>query len=312
MIIKSSAASLVKARAHFGPMAGQSPEHRAVPRSEISPLFATLVPCGGTAYHRGMLRSVCVHWLPVMFSPEDLRGGVAVVIDVLRASTTIVQALAAGAEAVIPCGEVAEAQDIAANLSAGSCLLGGERRGVKIDRFDLGNSPLEYTPEKVAGRTIVFTTTNGTRALKRCLAAEQIVIGSFANLDAVAKAVDQTGRPIHLVCAGTDGELSAEDVLCAGAFVAALRKPRGGEILTENDANRIAFELYFSRAHHDDVLLLQAIRESAGGRNLVDLGYDADIQWAARRNRFQIVPEYHPATGRIVVPGSSGNSSEVM
>ena len=246
-----------------------------------------------------------------MFSPEDLRGGVAVVIDVLRASTTIVQALAAGAEAVIPCGEVAEAQAITANLSAGSYLLGGERGGVRIEGFDLGNSPLEYTPEKVAGRTIVFTTTNGTRALKRCLSAEQIVIGSFANLEAVAKAVDQTGRPIHLVCAGTDGELSAEDVLCAGALVAGLEKFRGREILSENDACRLAYELYVSHSH-DETLLRDALRESAGGRNLTALGYQADIEWAARRNRHPIVPEYNPATGRIVLPGLSGISSEVL
>ncbi len=167
-------------------------------------------------YYRGMPQSVFVHWLPTLFVPEDLRGGVAVVIDVLRASTTMSQALFAEANAVIPCGEVAEAQERAANLPGGSFLLGGERGGVKIPGFDLGNSPAEYTPERVAGRTIVFSTTNGTRALKRCEQADQILIGCFANLDAVAKAVGKTGLPAHLVCAGTDGVLSAEDVLCAG------------------------------------------------------------------------------------------------
>jgi 2-phosphosulfolactate phosphatase len=247
-----------------------------------------------------MSRSVFVHWLPTMFSPEDLRGGFAVVIDVLRASTTLAQALSAGAEAVFPCGEVAEAQAIAANLPAGSFLLGGERSGVRIAGFDLGNSPLEYAPEIVQHKTIVFTTTNGTKALNRCRLAERIVIGCFANLAAVAQAVGGAKLPVHLVCAGTEGEMSAEDVLCAGALVSELQMLWGRKILTENDANRLAFELYFPRSR-DESLLLAALRESRGGRNLLALGYDADIEWAAKRNRFNVVPAYHLDTGRIEV-----------
>lgn len=235
-----------------------------------------------------------------MFAPEDLRGGVAVVIDVLRASTTMAQALFAGAKAVIPLGEVAEAQERAADLPGGSFLLGGERGGVLIPGFDLGNSPAEYTPERVADRTLVFTTTNGTRALKRCEKADQILVGSFANLDAVAKAVAKTGLPVHLVCAGTDGKLSAEDVLCAGALLADLVVLRGRRFLTENDANRMAFELYLAHSH-DEAHLVEALRESAGGRNLIELGYDSDIAWAAKRNRFNVVPAYDRGTGRIEV-----------
>jgi 2-phosphosulfolactate phosphatase len=247
-----------------------------------------------------MSRSVSVHWLPGLFSPEELRGGIAVVIDVLRASSTIAQALFAGANAVIACGEVAEAKDIAANLPAGSCLLGGERAGVKIAGFDLGNSPSEYTPEIVQGKTMVFTTTNGTKALHRCQLAERTVIGCFANLDAVAHAVGSSGLPVHLVCAGTDGEMSAEDVLCAGAMVSDLLMFNGRSIISQHDANRLAYELYNSR-EHNEAQLFQALRESEGGRNLISLGYDADIEWAARRNRFNIVPEYNPATGRIEI-----------
>ena len=235
-----------------------------------------------------------------MFSPEDLRGGVAVVIDVLRASTTIAQALAAGADAVIPCGEITEAKHWAANLPPGSYLLGGERGGVKIEDFDLGNSPLEYTPENVSGRTILFTTTNGTKALKQCEHAEQIVIGSFANLDAVAKKVGKAFRPVHLVCAGTEGAVSAEDVLCAGGLISDLQILRGRKILTQNDANRLAFELYAAHSQ-SEAAFLEALRESAGGRNLLALGYEADVKWAARRNRFHLVPEYNRETGRIEI-----------
>ncbi len=258
----------------------------------------TLVGSRWEFYHRGMNRSVTVHWLPTMFSLEDLRGGVAVVIDVLRASTTIAQALAAGAEAVMPFGEVADAKAYAANLPPGSFLLGGERGGVRIEGFDLGNSPLEYTPDMVSGRTVLFTTTNGTKALKQCELAERIVIGSFANMDAIAKEVGETSLPVHLVCAGTEGAMSAEDVLCAGGLISDLQRLRGRKILTDNDANRLAFELYVSHSE-SEASFLEALRESAGGRNLGALGYEADIKWAAKRNRFQIVPEYNRETGRI-------------
>lgn len=250
-----------------------------------------------------MSPSVSVHLLPVLFSPEDLRGGIAVVIDVLRASTTITAALFAGAESVIPCGDIEEAKRAAANLPAGSSLLGGERGGVKIPDFDVGNSPREYTPEQTGGRTIVFTTTNGTRALKRCEQAERIVIGSFANLKAVVESIGQSSQPVHLVCAGTDGAVSADDVLCAGAMVAGLEPFFGPEVLKENDAGRIAFE-FFAGPSQSDEALLEALRESRGGRNLLDLGYDADIEWAAKRNRFDLVPEFDPKTGRITVAAS--------
>ncbi len=246
-----------------------------------------------------MSQSVFVHWLPVMFAPEELRGGIAVVIDVLRASTTITKALSAGACAVVPCASLEEAQTRAANLPFGSCLLGGERAGVKIAGFDLGNSPLEYTPDMVGDKTVVFTTTNGTKALKRCEFAERIVIGSFVNLAAVAKAVVESHLPVHLVCAGTDGEMSAEDILCAGGLVAELVPDRGEKILTQSDAVRLAYEIYL--ASSEEGPLLSAIRNSAGGRNLRKLDYDADIQFAANRNRFALVPEYHRDTEQITV-----------
>src|SRR5262245_9024917 len=112
-----------------------------------------------------MPRRVYVHLAPELFQSGDLHDGVAVVIDVLRASTTIVQALAAGALAVIPCSEVDEAERLAARFRPGTALLGGERKGVRIAGFDLGNSPGEYTPAVLRGKTLIFTTTNGTRAL---------------------------------------------------------------------------------------------------------------------------------------------------
>src|SRR5215471_1183217 len=110
-------------------------------------------------------REVRVHLLPDHARPEELHGGVAVVIDVLRATTTIIHALAAGCEAVRPCLEIDEAKKLADGMRAGRVLLAGERGGKPLPDFDLGNSPREFTPKLCRGTTLVFTTTNGTRAL---------------------------------------------------------------------------------------------------------------------------------------------------
>src|SRR5262245_1177144 len=119
--------------------------------------------------------------LHTLADPDQLAGGIAVMIDVLRASTTINQALAAGAKEVLPCLEIDDAQRLAAELPAGTYLLGGERRGGKIEGFDLGNSPSEYSPANVAGKSIVFTTTNGTRAIHTSRLAHAVLVGSFTN-----------------------------------------------------------------------------------------------------------------------------------
>jgi len=162
--------------------------------------------------------------------PEGaVAGGIAVVIDVLRASTTIITALANGAARVRPMADVAAARASAAALGPGT-VLGGERGGVRIDGFDLGNSPAEYARDRVAGRSLVITTTNGTAALAACRAAREIVVGAIVNRSAVVAAVRRLAAAaadcdaVHLVCAGTDGAVTAEDVLAAGAILdAALR-----------------------------------------------------------------------------------------
>src|SRR5258706_13920045 len=131
-------------------------------------------------------RQLDVYLLPALVEPAQLAGKTAVVIDVLRATTTIVHALAAGATQVIPCLEVDEARRIAAELGE-RAISGGERGGKQIPGFDLGNSPAEYSRERVAGKTVVFTTTNGTRAMLRCKAARRVLLGAFVNFSAVCR-----------------------------------------------------------------------------------------------------------------------------
>ena len=155
---------------------------------------------------------------------RDLRDTVCVVFDVLRATSTIVTALHNGAKAVIPVAEISEA--LAIRQKQPGVLLGGERDGVKIRAgqtggvdFDLGNSPREYTPEMVHGKTIVSTTTNGTRALRACAGAQTVLAASFLNLTVTAQFIRQLQpAQILLVCAGTRENMADEDVLAAGAL----------------------------------------------------------------------------------------------
>jgi 2-phosphosulfolactate phosphatase len=164
---------------------------------------------------------------------RDLRNTACVVFDVLRATSTFVTALHNGAKTVIPVAEISEA--LALRQKQPGVLLGGERDGVKIRAnqtgggdFDLGNSPREYTPEMVAGKTIVSTTTNGTRALRACAGAQTVLAASFLNLTATAQFIRklQPAR-ILLVCAGTRENMADEDVLAAGALCEILLRNSG-------------------------------------------------------------------------------------
>lgn len=231
-----------------------------------------------------------VHLLPTLLDDLPLAGTVAVVIDLLRASTTITTALAAGADGVVPCSTVDDALRSATQFAHGDVLLGGERQGMLIDGFDLDNSPSAYTPQRVGGKRIVFTTTNGTAAIASSAAAERILIGCFANFNAVVDLLIRDGRPVRLICAGTGGEVSAEDVVCAGAFAAALWKHHGHPPI-EHDQTLLALALWESVGKTADSFL-RALRNSRGGRNLQRLGFDADIVTASQWDTHSVVPEY--------------------
>ncbi|MFN0196176.1 MAG: 2-phosphosulfolactate phosphatase [Planctomycetaceae bacterium] len=246
-----------------------------------------------------MTISVHVHFTPASIEPEKLKDCTAVVIDVLRASTTIVHALAHGAQSVIPVLEIAQALHLASQSDRRSVLLGGERYGKLITGFDLDNSPLNYTPEIVRGKTVIFTTTNGTRALAKCASADIILIGAIVNLHAVALAALKTGRPLHLVCAGTEGEISAEDVLTAGAIASEIQQ-LSPSALQWNDSAMIARDYFIQRSATNDSLYA-AFCESRGGRNLLELGYECDIERSVTRDLFEVVPVFHPESGTLTL-----------
>jgi 2-phosphosulfolactate phosphatase len=276
----------------------------------------TLDALRSVSYHRCMTREIKVHLLPALFEPEELRGGIAVILDILRASTTIVHALANGASCVIPTLSVEEARETTRVLSSGkeranqsptdacsftdsSILLGGEREGILISGFHLDNNPFAYGADVVQGKTVVFTTTNGTKALHRAAIADRVLIGAFVNLQAVVDVLAKDTRPIHLVCAGTKGKITIEDSLAAGAIVDRLLQEFGrrDDDLPDDQA-QLALHRYLA-ASTSDAEFLRAMRNSYGGRNCRRLGFDDQLVRAASFDLFDLVPEYDAATGRI-------------
>ncbi|HWG44570.1 MAG TPA: 2-phosphosulfolactate phosphatase [Gemmataceae bacterium] len=229
-------------------------------------------------------RIVRVHLTPDRLTAEPLLNSVAVVIDVLRATTTIIHALAAGCDAVWPIAEVEEARGVADQMRAGHVLLGGERDGVPPAGFDLGNSPTEYTCARCKGTTLVLTTTNGTRALLRAAAAARTLVAGFVNYSAVCEQLAEDARPVDIVCAGFHGEVAMDDALLAGALVEFLCE-HGPVCL--NDAARLAWDCFENHGR----VLEGALEVSAGGAHLRSLGYDEDIRTAARVDQFALVPE---------------------
>lgn len=258
------------------------------------------------------MKSLKVHFLPSLTSPEELAGGAVVVIDVLRATTTIVHAVAADAREVIPCLEIDEARRAAAGYPPGQALLGGERGGLKIEGFDLGNSPEEYNRATVGGKAVVLTTTNGTRAMMLCRQAKRVLVGAFVNASAVARALEQE-RNVHLLCAGTEGEITREDVLFAGRVADQLLRVAAAGEPEQNDPCRIARECYSNvvsaarsdaerapgAAAQEIAILSNELRRSKGGRNLIGVGLEHDIGVAAQIDRFAIAPELSLASWNI-------------
>jgi 2-phosphosulfolactate phosphatase len=247
-----------------------------------------------------------VYALPRYAEPEDLAGGAAVVIDVLRASTTIAYALAAGAEEIVPCLEVADAWKLAKQFPEDEVILGGERDGVPIEGFQLGNSPDEYTPYRVGGKRIIFTTTNGTRAMLHARAADEVLIASLVNASAVAQRLFDREH-VHIICAGTDGNISQDDVLAAGMLVERLER-QGGMVYQQNGQAITAREFWLHCFALPQALGAEPLEpervalelcKGLGAKNLLALGMNDDILAASWIDRFDIVPRYDPKTGKI-------------
>lgn len=241
-------------------------------------------------------KRIDVFLLPALLGEADLSGGIAVVIDVLRATTTIAHAVAHKADCVVPLLSIEEAKEQGSQNP--EALLGGERGGQKIDGFDLGNSPAEYPESVVRGKKILFTTTNGTKAMQACRAASEILIAAFVNLTAVCNELADHPH-ISIVCAGTEGEVTREDVLLAGAIVDQLSAD-APEPLQLNDQAQIAADAWLeAKSGLTAVTLADRLKQSRGGRNVLRLGQENDIDLAATLDKFNVVPKLNTKSWEI-------------
>jgi 2-phosphosulfolactate phosphatase len=253
--------------------------------------------------------------IEVLFTPHQvdemyLREKTVVVIDVLRASTTVTAALYNGAKEIIPVATVESAMKIVGNLYGDVRLLGGERNGKMIEGFNLGNSPLEYTEERVFGKAIVYSTTNGSLAMVKARYAKVMVVASFVNLSAVAAFVeDVTGSrneeasDITILCAGRNGFYSLEDSVCAGMLIEKLsaRKPA----LTSECGDAGIVSLTMFKRHSRS--LLKMLKNSEHGKYLSAIGYGDDLKFCAAVDSLPVVPQL---LGNIVKLKKDGDSSK--
>lgn len=224
---------------------------------------------------------------PVIVDELYFTGKSTVVIDVLRATSTIVTALNNGAKEIIPVASIEFAVKVSGGMFGGHTLLGGERNTKKIEGFALGNSPFEYIKEVVEGKSIVFYTTNGTKSIAKAKYSDSLITCSFLNIGAVAKYILSNRSDVEVVCAGRNNYFSIEDSICAGMLISELKKSVVDVLL--NDSGQAALTLF--EKYGDN--LPQALKNSDHGKILIDNGFEKDIDYCCQKDLFDIIPFYN-------------------
>jgi 2-phosphosulfolactate phosphatase len=233
--------------------------------------------------------------LDVLFTPGELTPGavlgrVVAVIDVLRASTSIAVALDNGARSVVPLESTDTAIMWSKQFEREKVVLAGEIKMLPIDGFDIGNSPREFSPEVVSGRTVLMTSTNGTRALLSLQGARDVVVAAYVNHAAVTAMLRTAARAdtdISIVCAGHEGHFSLEDAACAGHYVRSITRRSPASVVFNDAAS--ACEL-IDRRYGDNIE--KVFQESVHGRALVEAGFAADLVDCATVDSHPVVPIY--------------------
>ena len=233
--------------------------------------------------------------LDVLFTPAGLtlaevQGRTVFLIDILRATTSMCAAMSSGAKAIIPVSSTEEALRLAQTIGSADVLLAGEKNCVRIDGFQLGNSPLEMTEAAVRGKTLIVSTTNGTKALLACHGAGAVYPACAGNLSLAAEkareALEDEGGML-VICAGRDGAFSLDDAYTAGRLVsAALGGPRGRRGL--NDAALASLDLVRRYGENWE----RPLRRSHAGRELVRLGFADDVGASARLDAYPVLPTF--------------------
>ena len=230
---------------------------------------------------------------PFELEKKDLEGKAVVVIDSLRATSTMLTAFENGCAGFIPVATIEEARALAAGPKDPNILLGGERGARALEGFQVGNSPRDYSPETVRGKVVIITTTNGTRALVTAKRAKEVFIGAFLNLSAVCRRLKESGRDGIIACSGEKNLFCLEDFVCGGAMVACLSKEE--KSLTMTDAARAAKILY----EHFAPDICAMLEGSEWGQYLDGVGLGEDVRICAQTDSSRLVPVYRD--GKVFV-----------
>lgn len=236
---------------------------------------------------------------PGELAPAELAGRTVVVLDVLRASTSIVEALASGARALFPVATIEEAIRLANTLGREAVLLAGERKALPIEGFDLGNSPAEFSRKRVAGKTLVMSTTNGTLALTAASGGSRVVVGAWTNFRTVVDELVRTGASPVFLCAGRDRAFGLEDAVCGGQMAAAVMKALPDTTWELNDGAVAALAL--AEKFPDPAKLFPTTQ---AGRAIVEAGLATDLAFCARRDVRKVLPVLHDR--QITLGGGEG------
>lgn len=233
------------------------------------------------------MRTIEVCLSPELIHQHELAGKTVVVVDIFRATSCIVTGLANEVAAIKPVAEVDECFD----LGKQGYLMAGERGGIMVGGFDMGNSPFEYQSEEVKGKKIAISTTNGTQAISKSAGAAEIIIGAFLNLQAVSEYLLETKSDVVIHCAGWKGTVNLEDTLFAGALI----DECGEEMKAIGDAALLAHQLYIG--NHED--LYGIAKQSSHAERLSGFGIDNDLEFCMTENEYNVVPRL--VDGELIV-----------
>lgn len=228
-----------------------------------------------------------VFLVPSGISNAELRSKTCVVIDVLRTSSSLLQALKNGCREVIPVESVERALALHSTLFDSNVLLCGERDGVKIEGFQLGNSPHEYSEEIVKDKSIIFTSTNGTAAFQKTKNCSSVYLCGFQNIDKISGIIADKDDGVMILCAGHENRFALEDTTCAGMLVKKIINLNPGDVLL-SDAAQVALLVYESYADN----LNKMIYKAKHGANLIQLGMEKDLDFCIQTNTIPLAPEY--------------------
>jgi 2-phosphosulfolactate phosphatase len=228
----------------------------------------------------------------VSFTVDELQyhgknDKIGVVIDVLRATTTVVTAFKNGCASFTPITSLEKAREVAKSYEEGEVLLGGAKKGVRPEGFDLGNAPDDYSTELVKGKNIIFTSSNGTKAMYGLQNTKEVLIASFLNISAVCKEIASLDTDTLIACSGDFGLFSLGDTVCAGMIIHKLGEMRAA-VLERSDTASVAETLY--KIHQDDIRNM--LLNSEWGQYLIGIGQGKDIDTCAQIDICTVVPRF--------------------